>query len=52
MEIVNDESGQGTTEYILILVAIVAVAVLFKDKITTALEGKLGSLETSINGFQ
>lgn len=43
-EILKDESGQGTTEYILILVAIVGVAVLFRKTI----EEKLGDLMTKL----
>lgn len=50
IEIVKDESGQGTTEYILILVAIVVVAVLFGDKIKLVLEEKISSLTAKING--
>lgn len=50
VEILKDESGQGTTEYILILVAIVGVAIMFKDKIGSVLEGKLETLSASING--
>lgn len=48
MEIVKDESGQGTTEYILILVAIVGVAMLFKKEITTVLNEKLSTLAGDI----
>jgi len=41
----NDESAQGATEYILILVAVVAVAILFRSKIGEFVEGKLGDIE-------
>lgn len=50
IEILKDESGQGTTEYILILVAIVGVAMLFKEKITSVLESKLNSVRDGIEG--
>lgn len=51
IEILKDESGQGTTEYILILVAIVGVAIVFREKIGNMLKGKLESLSASIGGF-
>ena len=33
LELIQDESGQGTTEYILMLVAAVAVALVFKSQL-------------------
>lgn len=47
----NDESGQGATEYILLLVVVVGLAVLFKGKIMEIVGGKLGELQTNIGGF-
>ena len=47
----KDESAQGATEYILLLVVVVAVVMLFKEKIKTALQGKLDSLGSDIGGF-
>lgn len=47
----NDESGQGATEYILLLVVVVGLAVLFKGKIMEMVGGKLSELQTSIGGF-
>lgn len=46
-----DESGQGATEYILLLVIVVAVAFLFKDQITRVLNEKLAQLGGDIMGF-
>lgn len=46
-----DESGQGATEYILLLVIVVAVAFLFKDQIRTILTDKLAQLGSDIGGF-
>lgn len=46
-----DESAQGATEYILLLVVVVAVVVLFKDRIKSALDSKLQTLGTDIGGF-
>ncbi len=45
----NDESAQGATEYILLLVVVVAVVMLFKDKIKTALNAKLADLDSGIS---
>jgi Flp pilus assembly pilin Flp len=47
----NDESGQGATEYILLLVVVVALAFMFKDKITGVLKSKLEELGSSIGSF-
>lgn len=49
IEILKDESGQGTTEYILILVAIVAVATIFKDTIKTKIQGIIEKLSGDID---
>ncbi|WP_413289600.1 Flp1 family type IVb pilin [Bdellovibrio sp. HCB337] len=50
-KLIKNQSGQGATEYILLLVVVVALVVLFKDKIKTAVDGKLGELNQSIQGF-
>lgn len=47
----KDESAQGATEYILILVAIVTVAFLFKAKIKEFVESRLTSLGGSLGEF-
>jgi Flp pilus assembly pilin Flp len=47
----KDESGQGATEYILLLVIVVAVAMLFKGKILEIINGKLAELQTAISSF-
>ena len=47
----TDESGQGATEYILLLVVVVALATMFRDKITATISTKLEALSGSINGF-
>ena len=46
----QDESGQGTAEYVLILVGVVAVAILFKDKIRQILGNKLDDIQGAIQG--
>ncbi|MEQ1663882.1 MAG: Flp1 family type IVb pilin [Bdellovibrionales bacterium] len=50
-KIINDESGQGMTEYILLVVVVIAIAALFKDKIKTAIEGQMTTLSGLIGGF-
>lgn len=47
----KDESGQGTAEYVLILVAIVAIGMLFKKQITEAVGEAMGNVKTKISGF-
>jgi len=40
----EDESAQGATEYILLLMIVVAIVLLFKDRIKGLVEGRLDSL--------
>lgn len=47
----KDESGQGATEYILLLVVVVALALMFRNKITETLSEKLNELGSAIGGF-
>ncbi len=47
----SDESGQGATEYILLLVVVVGIAMIFKDKIRSAVNDKLADLNADISGF-
>lgn len=47
----KDESGQGATEYILLLVVVVALAFMFRDSIKAALSGKLDEVSKSIGIF-
>jgi Flp pilus assembly pilin Flp len=49
--LIQDESGQGATEYILLLVVVVAIAVMFKDKIMGIVQGKIGEIGGAISGF-
>jgi Flp pilus assembly pilin Flp len=37
----NDESAQGATEYILLIVVVVALVIMFKDRIKGLVGGKL-----------
>ncbi len=47
----KDESGQGMTEYILILLIVIAIAVMFKDQIKNAIGGKIGDLAGELQSF-
>lgn len=47
----KDESGQGATEYILLLVVVVGLAMIFKKQIFQTVSDKLGTLATEISGF-
>lgn len=47
----KDESGQGATEYILLLVVVVALAMMFRGKITEALKAKLDELGGALGSF-
>ena len=49
-EIAKDESGQGATEYILVLVGIVAIVLLFRGELTEQVEGMMNSLGSQIQG--
>ncbi len=47
----KDESAQGATEYILMLVVVVAIAMMFKNQIQSIVSGKVDKLGTQINDF-
>lgn len=47
----QDESAQGMTEYILLVVVVVSLAYMFKDKIKTALRGKVEGVSNEIDQF-
>lgn len=47
----KNEKGQGATEYILLLVVVVALVVIFKDKIKETVSGKIEQLSGDIQGF-
>ncbi len=49
--LLKDESGQGATEYVLLVVVVVALVLLFRNKITEALSAKLDELSRSIGEF-
>ena len=47
----QDESAQGATEYILMLVIVVGIAMLFKNQITSIISSKISALGTAIGSF-
>ena len=51
LELIQDESGQGTTEYILMLVAAVAVALVFGKGMKGRMEGIVSNLQDKIGTF-
>ena len=52
LKLLKDESGQGTAEYVLILVGVVALGVLFKEKIVDILKNKLTDVGGKITNFK
>ncbi len=51
MNLWNDESAQGATEYILILAIVVGLAMVFGKQIKDILQTKMGSISQAITGF-
>lgn len=49
--LLRSQSGQGATEYILLLVIVVAVAMMFKKQIIQAISGKVGQVEQELQNF-
>ena len=47
----KDESGQGATEYILILVVVGVLIIAFKGKIVKIIEDRTGEVGNQIKGF-
>jgi len=47
----KDESGQGMTEYVLLVVVIIAIALIFKEKIKSAVSSKMDEVSSGIQGF-
>ncbi|MFP5518333.1 MAG: Flp1 family type IVb pilin [Bdellovibrionia bacterium] len=51
-KLLKNKKGQGATEYILLLVVVVALVVLFKDRIKTIMEEKIGDLQNKIQAVE
>lgn len=50
--IAKNQKGQGMIEYILLLVIVVGLVVVFKDKIKTMVTGKMDNLSGQIEQVQ
>lgn len=48
-KLLKNQSGQGATEYILLLVVVVALVIMFKGKIQETMTSKIGDLQGMIN---
>lgn len=48
----KDESAQGATEYIMLLVVVVGLALMFKDRIMKQVEGLINDLSTKLDVFK
>lgn len=47
----KDESAQGMTEYILLVVVVLAIAMMFKKEITGFISTKLGTIGSDMQNF-
>ena len=51
-KILKNQSGQGATEYILLLVVVVALVLMFKNQIKETVSGKISELQGMIGEVQ
>lgn len=49
-QLIKDESGQGSAEYILLIALVVAVIFLFGPKLKTMIMGKVDSVSGAFSG--
>lgn len=49
--LIKNQSGQGATEYILLLVVVVGLVMLFGPRIKQAVTDKMGNLETGMESI-
>lgn len=47
-KLLKNQSGQGATEYILLLVVVVALVLMFKGEIQSTVQGKINDLKDMI----
>ncbi len=47
----NDESGQGMAEYILLLVIVIGVVMLFKGQFTTIISTKISDISSGMSSI-
>ncbi|MBL7716037.1 MAG: hypothetical protein JNL01_11285 [Bdellovibrionales bacterium] len=48
-KLVREESGQSTTEYILILAVVVMIAMKFRAKFSNTMDGAVNNLDSKLN---
>ncbi|MNL25936.1 hypothetical protein D3C87_1474380 [compost metagenome] len=51
-KLLKNKSGQGATEYILLLVVVVALVLMFKNQIKETVSGKISELNDMIGQVQ
>ncbi len=51
-KLLKNRSGQGATEYILLLVVVVSLVMIFKKDIQSAVSDKIGQLKEGIGQVQ
>lgn len=51
MNLMQDEEGLGTLEIILIIVVLIGIAILFRDRITEFVENLLDRIGDEIDSF-
>ena len=47
----KDESGQGMAEYVLLIVVVLAVAAIFKERILGMVRGKMADVSGKFESF-
>lgn len=50
--LINNKSGQGATEYILLLVVVVGLVMVFGPMIKSKMKDKMGELSTNIDSVK
>lgn len=50
-DFIKDESAQGMVEYILIVVAVITLVMILKDKMKTSVNAGLDKVESGISNF-
>ena len=48
----KDESGQGTAEYVLLIAIVVALVIMFRERITGLVSDKLGQISQGFGQVQ
>lgn len=51
LKILNNNSGMGVIEVVLIILVLVGLAIVFKTQISTIANGLYGSIKKQVSGF-